>query len=86
MKRDQEGFAYPTVNADACIHCGRCTNVCPPLHPRPQGPLPAVYAAWNRDDAVRKDSTSGGVFTALAEYVLEDGGVVYGAPWMAASI
>lgn len=79
MKRDQEGFAYPAVNADTCIHCGRCTAVCPPLHPRPQGPLPAVYAAWNRDDAVRKDSTSGGVFTALAEYVLEDGGVVYGA-------
>ena len=40
---------------------------------------PAAFAAWNRDDAVRKDSTSGGAFTAIADYVLEGGGVVFGA-------
>lgn len=45
----------------------------------PAAHLPAAFAAWNRDDAVRKDSTSGGAFTAIAEYVLEGGGVVYGA-------
>ena len=41
--------------------------------------MPAVFAAWNKDDKIRKDSTSGGVFTALAEYILESGGVVFGA-------
>jgi len=41
--------------------------------------MPAVFAAWHKNDAIRKDSTSGGAFTALAEYVLESGGVVYGA-------
>ena len=79
MVRNREGFDYPVIDAEKCIRCGRCTSICPALHPRMQRPLPVVYAAWNRDDKIRKDSTSGGVFSALAEYVLEDGGVVYGA-------
>ena len=79
MERDREGFAYPTVDLDKCVHCGRCTAVCPLLHEREPKPLPAVFAAWNRDDSIRKDSTSGGAFTALADYVLEGGGVVFGA-------
>ena len=79
MERDREGFARPAVDSAKCVHCGRCTAVCPILHPREQRPLPAAFAAWNRDEAVRRDSTSGGVFTALAEFVLEGGGVVFGA-------
>ena len=79
MERDREGFAYPAVDLDKCVRCGRCTAVCPLLRTREPGPLPAVFAAWNRDDGIRKDSTSGGVFSALAEYVLESGGVVFGA-------
>lgn len=38
-----------------------------------------VYAAWNKDKKIRLRSTSGGVFTVLAEYVLEKGGYVCGA-------
>ncbi|MBR5471189.1 MAG: Coenzyme F420 hydrogenase/dehydrogenase, beta subunit C-terminal domain [Oscillibacter sp.] len=79
MERDAEGFAYPVVDGAKCVRCGRCSAVCPLLHERETKPLPAVYAAWNKDDKIRRDSTSGGVFSALAEYVLEDGGVVYGA-------
>lgn len=79
MERDKEGFAYPRIHIDACVHCGRCTAACPALHIREPRPLPAVFAAWNRDDGVRRDSTSGGVFSLLAEYILESGGVVFGA-------
>ena len=79
MERDREGFAYPVVDPEQCVRCGRCTAVCPMLRTREKAPLPAVFAAWNRDDAIRKDSTSGGVFTALADYILESGGVVFGA-------
>ena len=79
MKRDKEGFLYPTVNAERCVHCGRCSAVCPALQERPAQPVPVVYAAWNRNDSIRKDSTSGGVFSVLAEYILESGGVVFGA-------
>lgn len=79
MVRDREGFVYPEVNPDLCVHCGRCTATCPILHPAEKKPLPAVYAVWNRDERIVKDSTSGGAFTAIAEDVLESGGVVYGA-------
>ena len=79
MERDREGFDYPVIDSEKCIRCGRCTVVCPMLYERESKPLPAVFAAWNRDNKIRKDSTSGGVFSALAEYVLEGGGVVYGA-------
>ena len=79
MVRDREGFSFPKVDPTACIHCGRCTAICPVLRKREAGPLPAVFAAWNKNDEIRKDSTSGGVFTLLAEHVLERGGVVFGA-------
>lgn len=79
MERDKEGFAYPVIDGEKCVRCGRCTNLCPMLHEREQKPLPAAFAAWNRDDAIRRDSTSGGVFTALADHVLESGGIVFGA-------
>ena len=79
MVRDREGFAYPEVDGEACVRCGRCTAVCPILAERPKASMPAVFAAWNQNDEIRRDSTSGGIFTLLAEHVLEQGGVVYGA-------
>ena len=78
MLPDREGFLYPTVT-DACIQCGHCTHICPVLRQREAHPEPAVFAAWNPDNAVRQNSTCGGVFSLLADYVLEGGGVVYGA-------
>jgi len=79
MARDGEGFAFPVADPEKCVHCGACTAVCPMLHAREHRPLPAVFAAWNREADVRRDSTSGGAFSALADYVLEGGGVVFGA-------
>ncbi len=79
MERDKEGFLYPRVDPERCVHCGKCTAICPVLNQREQRQLPAVFAAWNKDAVIRKDSTSGGVFTVLAEDILESGGVVFGA-------
>ena len=80
MVRDREGFAFPAVDPARCVRCGRCTAVCPPLHPRVPSPdPPAAYAAWTADRTVRARSSSGGVFSALAGTVLDRGGVVYGA-------
>lgn len=79
MIRDKEGFAYPQIDAASCVRCGHCTSICPALKKRETGPMPAVYAAWNKDDVIRKDSTSGGIFSLLAEDTLQSGGVVFGA-------
>ena len=79
MVRDKEGFAFPQVDAAKCVRCGKCTATCPALTERDTAPMPAVYAAWNRSDTIRRDSTSGGVFSLLAEDTLQSGGVVYGA-------
>ena len=79
MKRDAEGFDFPRIDPERCVRCGRCASVCPILRPMEARPTPAVFAAWNKDPVIRRDSSSGGAFSALAEYVLDGGGAVFGA-------
>lgn len=79
MREDAEGFLYPEVNAEACVDCGLCEQVCPLLHKPAQHEVLAVYGAKNKDDGVRFASSSGGMFTLLAQNVLRSGGVVFGA-------
>ena len=77
MKADSEGFLYPQADSGLCIECGRCEKVCHELHPYPQSSPLQVFAAINPD---RQDhSSSGGVFSLLAERIIERGGVVFGA-------
>ena len=81
-----DGFAYPEINRDVCKSCGKCMNVCPILNLKGQRgncheDTQTCLAAWNKSDDVRIKSSSGGVFSALAEYVLSRGGVVFGAAW-----
>lgn len=79
MHEDTEGFLYPQINTEECIDCGLCERVCPVINQgEPRKPLVA-YAAKNQDESVRLNSSSGGVFSALAEYVIAQGGVVFGA-------
>lgn len=78
MQADAEGFLYPTIGT-GCVQCGHCSHVCPILRQREKRSEPAVFAVWNEDAEVRRRSTAGGVFTPLAQYVLESGGVVFGA-------
>lgn len=78
MAPDREGFLYPEVT-DGCVQCGHCAHVCPVQKQREHRTAPQVFAVWNRDESVRQASTCGGAFSALAEYVLEGGGVVFGA-------
>lgn len=76
---DEQGFRYPLVDKSICIDCGLCEKACPVLYQsEPKLPL-KVFAAKNPDDQVRMKSSSGGIFTMLAEYILNHGGVVFGA-------
>lgn len=79
MKIDNEGFWYPEVLSDSCIDCGVCERVCPTKHKQAQIREPAAFAILNKDENVRSRSSSGGVFTVLAEHIIESGGVVFGA-------
>lgn len=76
---DTEGFLYPRVNAESCVECGACEKVCPFTSALQMRMNPLIsYAAKNRDERIRKESSSGGIFTALAENVISEGGVVFG--------
>lgn len=79
MQEDEEGFLYPVVNKSLCIDCNLCRKVCPVLN-QANGKTPlAVYAAKNKDEKIRLSSSSGGIFTLLAEKIIDEGGVVFGA-------
>lgn len=79
MCEDEEGFLYPKVDVRACVDCGLCERVCPVLNQKTAKYPQSVYAAINPDEDIREKSSSGGIFTMLAERVLQDGGVVFGA-------
>ncbi len=86
MKQDKEGFLYPLVNEKLCVECGMCESVCPVLCKSSNGKQeeravyeePKAYGGWHMDDAIRTDSSSGGTFTLLAEYILKKKGIVFG--------
>ncbi len=74
-----EGFYKPQVNPDVCINCGLCSKTCPQHEFKDRNrPDPACYAVMASDE-VRLKSSSGGVFTILADEILSQGGVVCGA-------
>lgn len=80
LQNDKEGFMYPNVDSIRCINCNLCEKVCPMLCKFEAGRKPVfVYAAKNPDELIRRCSSSGGVFTALAENNIDQGGVVFGA-------
>lgn len=79
LQEDNEGFLYPKVDEDTCIHCGLCEKVCPIINQAVKiNPL-KVLAVKNRNEEERMNSSSGGVFLPLAREVIAKGGVVFGA-------
>ncbi|MDR0520303.1 MAG: Coenzyme F420 hydrogenase/dehydrogenase, beta subunit C-terminal domain [Planctomycetaceae bacterium] len=80
---NREGFPEPVVNGQ-CRSCSLCTRACPVLFPpdhyrseKPSG----VFACWSLDETVRRESSSGGIFSVIAEHVLSQNGIVFGAAW-----
>lgn len=67
MAADEEGFRYPQIDPTKCVSCGRCKSVCPyPQRPLKQHKLYTAFGGYHRDPYVRKESTSGGAFPAIA--------------------
>lgn len=75
-----DGFARPEIHFDKCVHCNKCVNICPVRNKfKDDGKPLNVYYATNKDAETLRRSSSGGVFTAIAESVINKGGVVFGA-------
>lgn len=79
MQEDNEGFFYPIVDKSICIQCGLCKRVCPVINVKQEVPFQQDgYVVQNKNNAILKESTSGGAFTAISEQVITKGGIVFG--------
>lgn len=79
FNEDKEGFLYPNVDTSTCIDCGLCEKVCPVINQNDERLPLQVFAAKHPNDEIRLSSSSGGIFTLLAEQIIDEGGVVFGA-------
>lgn len=80
MISNEEGFLYPQIDETLCVKCGLCEKKCPVLNPlQKDDEQTLAYAVINNNEKIRLESSSGGVFTALAENVIKQGGIVFGA-------
>ena len=72
LKEDNQGFVYPVVDKTTCIECGLCEKICPILNQREERESLSIYAAKNKKEEIREQSSSGGIFTLLADTVISD--------------
>lgn len=80
MKEDNEGFRYPEVNTKICIECGLCEKICPIQNtPHNNNEITDSYVIQHKNNEIRRDSTSGGFFSAICDYVIAQNGYVFGA-------
>lgn len=79
LPENNEGFYYPVIDAEKCIDCGLCDKACPRVEKKEYYTMQKAYYGWIKDQCVRKDSSSGGIFNLLSTEILKDNGLVYGA-------
>lgn len=81
MRPDSLGFLYPHIDKNKCVNCGLCDNVCSfkDSYNDNACPIPSAYAARHKDIHQIESSRSGAAFVALSNFILDQGGVVYGA-------
>lgn len=79
MEADETGFWYPKVSYNKCIKCKQCIDVCPIINNKIFVNNPKSYACFNKDDKIRMVSSSGGIFSLVAEETIKNKGIVFGA-------
>ncbi len=85
MVEDKEGFLYPVVCMDSCDNCGACEKVCPILNHgmRTENHSQVAAIVQHKNTEICRQSTAGGAFTAIAEYVIDRKGIVFGVEMQA---
>lgn len=85
MVWSEDGFLVPQVDVSSCVNCGLCAQLCiaKEVHPPYSDDIESVvaYGGWHRDEDIHLQSSSGGIFSALAMHVIQQGGVVFGVVW-----
>lgn len=83
FQQDIEGFLYPVVDKNLCTDCNACNKVCPILNSNNlktnEFKKPECHASISKNIMTRFDSTSGGIFSVLANQMYRNGGYVGGA-------
>lgn len=80
MKEYENGFSYPTIDREKCVECEMCKKVCPIMNKNEKENEDTIaYACYSRNEKIKKSSSSGGIFTLVAEKIINLGGVVFGA-------
>ena len=79
MQADEYGFIYPVIQHDLCVQCGACMTVCGYQNKLKTEEPKKVYAAASKNSVLLRKSASGGAFAVIAEAVLKNEGIVYGA-------
>ena len=79
MEYDEEGFAYPVIDDSKCVHCNLCNKVCQENETIEYGKVIECYGGYTLDEDIRKRSSSGGIFSLIANYCIDNGYIVFGA-------
>lgn len=81
MKQDEEGFLYPEVDKEKCVNCELCETICPLKQKKVEDDEKKVefYVMTNKNKQIKKESTSGGIFSVFAKKIIEEKGIVFGA-------
>ena len=79
FEEDKDGFKYPVINQDKCIDCGLCKKTCPVLNTKENESINKCYVGYHKDSNERLNASSGSIFSLIAEYILDNKGIVIGA-------
>lgn len=81
MKVDSEGFLYPYIDEQNCINCQKCAKMCAFANYTKKNAShdnAICYVAKHNDCNIRMNSRSGGLFVSFSDWIIANGGVVYG--------
>ena len=79
MVESDEGFLFPQINEEKCINCRKCENTCPVSNLNKTNKNCSKMYAVRGNDKIRAVSSSGGIFSIIADYILSKGGYVCGS-------